>query len=251
MMLLLRKLHLMLYILLLGFFFVISYPLLIFYAWDHQKHYKKLVFIRKWISILAAYGAGIRFKVTYETPINWEEGPYIICPNHTSFMDINAINFLCPVPFSYIGKVELLKNPITRIFFKTIDVVVDRNNKRSAFKALKRGEEILSKGHSLVIFPEGGISDEFPPQLHPFKPGAFRIAATTSAPIIPVVIHNLWEHFWDSGLKFGSKPGTVYISVLRPVHSHDNLSKQEISNLEQQVYHSMLKIWEKESNRHI
>ncbi|MGV6944808.1 lysophospholipid acyltransferase family protein [Sphingobacterium kyonggiense] len=245
MLLILKKIHRLLYFLSILFFFVISFPILYFLAKNPKKHYNSIVWFRKWISLLGSYFVGIRYKVTYEEPIDWSKN-YIICPNHTSILDITALTYLCPRPFSFIGKVELLKNPVTRIFFKTIDIPVKRESKISSFKAFKRATELLKEGKSLVIFPEGKIDDHYPPTLHKFKPGAFRMAMDNNSPILPVVIHNASAILWDDGGQFGSRPGCIKITVLKPIETDPNVSTA-YSSIEQEVYEKMNKVWQEGS----
>jgi len=207
-------------------------------------NYRRIVRIRKWISVGSAYAVGIRFHITYEAPIDWSKR-YIICPNHTSILDITVLTFLCPQEFSFIGKAELLKNPITRLFFQSIDIPVNRDSKISAFKAYKQAEELVKKGKSIVIFPEGKIDDEYPPMLHPFKPGAFRMAEEQQVDILPVVIHNAWKLAWDDGVKLGSKPGVIQVTVLTPI-SPDHKLEAQFTTIESQVYSKMNKIWKEQ-----
>lgn len=141
------------------------------------------------------------------------------------------------------GKIELLQHPITRIFFETIDIPVDRASKISAFKAFKQADARLKENKSLVIFPEGKIDDEYPPRLHPFKKGAFRLAKDNHKMLLPVVILNAWEILWDDGKRFGSKPGCIQVIVLSPI-GPDELHEKEADDLEQMVYSRMKKYWD-------
>ncbi|MGX1751696.1 lysophospholipid acyltransferase family protein [Sphingobacterium sp. NPDC055346] len=241
MLIFLKKIHRLLYFISVLFFFSICFPFLYFLSKNPNKLYSSIVWFRKWISILSVHLVGIRFKIEYEEAIDWSK-PYIICPNHTSILDITALTYLCPQEFSFIGKVELLKNPVTRIFFKSIDIPVNRQSKISAFKAFKRATELLHEGKSVVIFPEGKIDEEFPPVLHKFKAGAFKMAIENNIPILPVVIHNAWEILWDDGGRFGSKPGVIKISVLKPI-TYDNSSSQKYDSIEIEVYEKMKKVW--------
>ncbi|WP_254526453.1 MULTISPECIES: 1-acyl-sn-glycerol-3-phosphate acyltransferase [unclassified Sphingobacterium] len=241
MLIFLKKIHRLLYFISVLFFFSICFPFLYFLSKNPNKNYSSIVWFRKWISILSVHLVGIRFKIEYEEAIDWSK-PYIICPNHTSILDITALTYLCPQEFSFIGKVELLKNPVTRIFFKSIDIPVNRQSKISAFKAFKRATELLHEGKSVVIFPEGKIDEEFPPVLHKFKAGAFKMAIENNIPILPVVIHNAWEILWDDGGRFGSKPGVIKISVLKPI-TYDNSSSQKYDSIEIEVYEKMKKVW--------
>ncbi|MBD1424910.1 lysophospholipid acyltransferase family protein [Sphingobacterium arenae] len=237
----LKKIHLYAYFTAVLFFFLLGYPFLFYYARTPQKYYRKLVLFRRWISLAGIYVVGIRIHVEYETPIDWSQN-YVLCANHTSILDITVLNYLCKSPFSFMGKIELLKNPITRIFFQTIDIPVKRDSKISAFKAYKRALELLQKEKSLAIFPEGKIDDDYPPMLHPFKSGAFRIASENRTTILPVVIQDAWQILWDDGKTYGSKPGIIHVKVLAPISSDAERDKASPS-LEAEVYHKMKKAW--------
>lgn len=133
------------------------------------------------------------------------------------------------------GKQELLDNIFTRIYFQTIDVPVDRKSKMSSYRAYKKAEERLKNGMSLVIFPEGKIGDEYPPLLHPFKNGTFKLAIENNIPILPVSLQNNWELLWDDGAKTGSKPGISRIYVHNPIETKDLTVKDE-ENLKNNVF---------------
>src|SRR5690606_7087045 len=150
--------------------------------------------------------AGISFKVVSDGSIDWSRN-YIVMANHTSILDITAVLKACPIPLSFMGKAELLDNPVTGFFFRRVDIPVNRASKVSSVRALKQAETFLGEGKSLVIFPEGGISDNYPPRLEDFKNGGFRLAFTLKVPIIPVIIENAWQLYWDDGARYGSRPG--------------------------------------------
>ena len=69
---------------------------------------------------------------------------------------------------------------------------------------------------SLIIFPEGKIDDLYPPQLHEFKNGPFRLAIEHNVPIVPVSI-NVWQLMWDDGSKYGTRPGIGKVYVHEPI----------------------------------
>lgn len=237
---LLRKAHTIIYCMTVLFFFILGYPFLVYYAREPKRYYNQIVRCRRWISTWAAYCVGFRFKVEFESDIDWSEN-YVLCPNHTSILDITVLTFLCPIPFSFIGKIELLKNPVTRIFFKTIDIPVDRSSRISAFKAFKQADELIKEHKTIVIFPEGKIDDEYPPKLHEFKSGSFRLAIDNQTKIIPIVIHDAWKLLWDDGQKYGSKPGTIHVKVLSPVDPCVDSDK----DLQYKVFLNMKKEWDK------
>lgn len=244
-----KKIHRILYLLSVLLFFAPCYPILLFFAKNPTRYYKQIVFFRKWISIISIHIVGIRFKVNFEEEVDWSR-PYVICPNHTSFLDITALTYLCPQEFSFMGKIELLKNPIARIFFQTIDITVDRSSRISAFRAFKRGSDLLKEGKSVVIFPEGKIDEEYPPTLHQFKSGPFRMATENNIALLPVVIHDAWKILWDNGAKYGSKPGVIEISVLKPIETSED-PHAKYDTFEQEVFHKMQNVWLKKRDKRI
>lgn len=134
------------------------------------------------------------------------------------------------------GKDELLKNPVLKIFFKTIDIPVNRESKISAFRAFKRAGENLEQGMSLIIFPEGKIDDgHYPPKLMPFKNGPFRLAIEKKIPIVPVSLTNIWKRMWDDGAKYGSTPGICDIYVHKPVLT-TNLTINDSDELKDRIF---------------
>lgn len=238
---LLGKTHQYLYFGAVFTFFILLFPLLAYWRRSPQRYFKQIALCRKFIGFLSSTLVGFFYRFKIEEPIDWSK-PYIICPNHTSYLDITALALMCPPNFSFMGKMELLNNPITRLFFKTIDIPVNRDSKVSSVRAFKSVLDRLAEGRSVVIFPEGLIGEEYPPHLYNFKNGAFKLAIETKVPIIPVVIHNAWKFYWDEGKQFGSRPGIVQISVLKPVETH-SLSHGDVDQLRDTVHTTMKKHW--------
>lgn len=210
-------------------------------AKNPERHSRRIARCRRIIGWLSSTFVGIRYRFNHEKPIDWSK-PCIICANHTSNLDITAMVLLCPADFSFIGKIELLNNPVTGLFFRTIDIPLNRQSNISAFKAFKRADSNLRNGRSMVIFPEGHIGEEFPPRLYDFKNGPFKLAIETKVPIVPVVIHNAWKIFWDDAKHFGSRPGTVLVDVLAPIDTaHRQL--EHAHQLRDEVHALIKKHW--------
>ncbi len=237
----LRKLHRFGYLVSVLFFFSLFYPALAIMAKDPERNFHRIARCRRIIGFLSSTFVGVFYRFRSETPIDWSQ-PCIICPNHTSNLDITAMVLLCPADFSFMGKIELLDNPVTAMFFKTIDIPVNRESKISAFRAFKQAREHLLLGRSVLIFPEGHIGEEFPPRLYDFKNGPFKLAIETQVPIIPVIIHNAWQLFWDEAKQFGSRPGVIQVDVLKPIHAN-GLELADADQLRDEVYDSMKKRW--------
>jgi len=228
-----KHVHRNLYLVAVFIVFLPFWPLLFFLKKKSHEHYSTFVKIRKWIALAASSLVGFRYKVKWDAEVDWSRN-YIICANHTSNLDITALINVCKNDFSFIGKDELLNNPVTGLFFRTIDIPVNRSSKISSFRAFKRAEKYLQENKSIVIFPEGGIGDEYPPTLYPFKNGVFKLATDLNLPILPVVIEDAWKLFWDDGSKKGSKPGKINIHVLKPVEGED--LNRDVNDLRDHVY---------------
>ena len=174
--------------------------------------YKSLNVVRKWSAFLPSLLSGITYKIRYKQQVNWDR-PFIVVANHSSNLDIFAMSVMMKGNYFFLGKDELLDHFVTSLYFKTIDVPINRQSKMSSYKAFKKCEERLKDNMSLVIFAEGKIGDEYPPMLHPFKSGPFRLAIDNQIPVLPVTIVNSWEKMWDDGSRFGLRPGVCRVVV--------------------------------------
>jgi len=154
--------------------------------------------------------------------VDWSK-TFIICGNHTSNLDITAVILLVKQNMVFMGKDELLKNFITGIYFRTIDIPLNRESKMSAYRAFNKAAESVKDGKSVVIFPEGMISNLYPPVLQPFKNGPFKLAIDQGVPILPITIHTNWQLMWDDGAKYGSKPGICDIYIHAPINTTEML----------------------------
>lgn len=230
---LLRKLHLVI----VYFWILLVFILFLPFYWlftRKPRYYSLLNKFRTVHSYLSLYLSGIFVCIRYEKRLDKHKS-YIICSNHSSSLDIFLSCMVARGEYHFMGKEELLKNPITAMFFKTIDVAVNRKSKISSFKAFKRVSENLDNGMSLIIFPEGKIGNHYPPRLEEFKNGPFRLAIDKNIEIVPVSIPNIWELFWDSGFKYGSRPGIVDLIVHEPIKT-TNFTPENEDELKAEVY---------------
>jgi 1-acyl-sn-glycerol-3-phosphate acyltransferase len=79
--------------------------------------------------------------------------------------------------------------------------------------AVRRALRVLRQGEPLVIFPEGGRSADG--RLQPFRPGAFRLALATGAPVVPVTIVGAFEA-WPIGRRL-PRPGRIAVTYHAPL----------------------------------
>ncbi len=146
----------------------------------------------------------------------------VFIANHQSYMDIPVMIGYIDKPMGFIAKVELLKVPILSMWIKYLGgVFIVRNNPKESLKAINKGAELIKKGKSMVIFPEGTRSEDG--KLGAFKPGSLKLAVKSGAPIVPVAIKGTVNIL--SKKKFAIKPSEVEAHVLPPIMQDEDVKK--------------------------
>ena len=123
-------------------------------------------------------------------------GPYILCPNHQSYLDPFLLCSSLPrrvfTNLFFVGAVEYFETSLTRRFARLANVVpVDPDS--NLIPAMKAGAFGLKHGKVLVLFPEGERSIDG--TIKKFKKGAPILAQHMHVPIVPVAIkgvHEVW-----------------------------------------------------------
>lgn len=184
-----------------------------------KKDYKYCYFFVRLWALGMFYGMGFRYQLIRKTDKKIEESqPYIIVSNHTSVMDIMLPCILFPKhPLCYVGKKELEKIPIFGTVYKRICVMVDRNSARSRADVYRRCAERMREGHSVVIFPEGGVPDDTSVVLDDFKDGAFILSAKHNFPVAVFTFKGLKEMFpFDNSKGHPGKVEIIFNDILTP-----------------------------------
>lgn len=155
---------------------------------------------------------GIRVEVNGNIP-NDLSVSYLICPNHSSYLDILVMYVALPNYFIFLGKKELGSVPLFNIYFKKMNILIDRENAKAAHASINKACDEMGKGRNVVIFPEGTISKAVP-KLRAFKNGAFKASLQLGLPIVPVSFkdnYKLLEDSWKWDAKSGPGKSRVYI----------------------------------------
>jgi len=159
---------------------------------------------------------------------------YVICPNHTSYLDIMLIYLSIPVYFHTMGKAELMKVPLFRKFFEKMNIPVNRTSRVDAHRALLRAGTDIEKGISVALFPEGTIHHHGP-KMGRFKNGPFLLAIEKQVPIVPVTFMNNWILLPDDFEHRVGQPGRARIIVHPPIET-TGMTLEDIDTLKQRVY---------------
>ena len=181
------------------------------------------------------YAFGIRTKTTYLTNLNIQNN-YIICANHKSYLDILLMYLIIDHDFAFLGKSEILRYPVIRIFFKRgIDIPVFRGHRIKAAQCIELAKKEIKRGRSIVVFPEGGW-DNAETEMRKFKNGAFKLAIETGCAILPITFKNNYDIFTDlTDLKRNSKPGLANVVVHQPIVTK-NLEKKDLVSLKNKTF---------------
>ncbi len=138
---------------------------------------------------------------------------YVIISNHQSMLDIVIINCLL-YRFKWISKIENMKVPFIGWYLRMADyITVDRGNSESKDRMMERSFEVLDRGISIMMFPEGTRSVDG--EIGFFKRGAFQLALGSKKPILPVLIDGTGGILPKHGLVFSSGH-RINIRVLDP-----------------------------------
>jgi 1-acyl-sn-glycerol-3-phosphate acyltransferase len=204
----------------------------IYFTLSSPKRYRMAHIVRRvWGWVLLKVGF-IFVKQVYEEPLDTSK-TYIITPNHTSQLDIITLTVKLKLFFNFIAKAELEKVPVFGIWFRTIDIAVDRKDPRKGAESYRKGLRWLEQQNSMVIFPEGTISSQVP-KLIKFKDGPFKMAIEKQVDILPVTIIGNWNILPDKGV-FEGRPGVVYQYIHKPI-STKGLNQNDVQKLKEKVY---------------
>jgi 1-acyl-sn-glycerol-3-phosphate acyltransferase len=212
---------------------VIIYPV-IYYLLAKPKRFPKAFVVMRWHAYILMIFAGARLKVSGVENIP-KEGAYIICPNHSSFLDIFCLYSIFRRYFVFTGKKEIEKWPLFHIYYTSgMNILVDRTNKSGDFKAMKRMSQEIDRGNPLMIFPEGTISKNAP-RMAPFKSGSFAIAIQKQIPVLPVTFVTNWKRLQRTGIWKGKAgPGIAKVVIHKPIFT-TGLRKENITQLQSTV----------------
>ena|GEM_PF-48789 len=197
------------------------------------KRYEKAFRLKRIWAFFLQCASGVFLRVERHGPL--PKAPYIICCNHSSYLDIIQMYNVIPEYFLFMGKYELLKWPLFNMFFKGMNIAVNRGSHVEAAKAFRRAAKALDRGTSLAMFPEGTIP-AFTPRMKPFKDGAFKLAIEKQVPIVPVTFLDHWRLFGEPLELFGrARPG-IARAVVHPPIPTVGLTEADLVDLRSRVY---------------
>lgn len=169
---------------------------------------------------------GVRVRVEGLDNLDPEQ-PYILTPNHQSFIEVPLfVTYLDRYP-AYLAKKEVFRYPIFGYGIGLLKVVpVDRSNSPSAVESAKAATENIRRGKSYMVYPEGTRSKDG--KLLPFKKGAFMMAIDAGVPVVPVTVSGATK-IMPKG-EFKVYPSTVRLTIHQPI-STAGYDKENVAEL--------------------
>jgi 1-acyl-sn-glycerol-3-phosphate acyltransferase len=147
---------------------------------------------------------GLRLHGTEHIP---GEGALVIVPNHQTYADPPLVTIPVRRPVYYMAWSRLFDIPVFSRFIRLLrafPVDIDARDARATREAVR----LLQNGAALMIFPEGERTSDG--HVQRFKPGAFRLAVSQDAPVLPVTIVG-GDHAWPPH-KTLPRPGHITIT---------------------------------------
>ncbi len=161
--------------------------------------------------------SGIKVSITGLEHLEADRS-YIFMSNHQSNFDIPVLFNKLNVQFRWLAKAELFKIPIFGRGMRGAGYIsIDRSDRRSAFKSLKRAAESIRNGTSVLVFPEGTRSTDG--HLLPFKKGGFVLAVDAAVPVVPIIIKGTHAIMQKGDMLIRRRP--VQVQVLSPIDASE------------------------------
>ncbi|MBD3380230.1 MAG: AMP-binding protein [Candidatus Omnitrophica bacterium] len=154
------------------------------------------------------------------------KGPYLICPNHNSYLDGLVMGGSIPLETArnvfYLGYREILQKPAfswSTYFARLVPI-----DPASDFVDTMRVVAYLAgKGKIICFFPEGNRS--FDGSVQEFKKGTGIMMKELDVPAVPVYIKGTYES-WPRGRTF-PRPRPIKVVFGKPVEWRDLLEKEQ------------------------
>lgn len=136
---------------------------------------------------LCRFYFGLELRGTEHIP---RSGALVITPNHQTYADPPLVSLPVRRRVYYMAWSRLFAIPMLAGMIRLLRAFPVEIESRDP-RATRHAVRLLRAGHAVMIFPEGERSTTG--ALGRFKPGAFRLAVSVGAPVLPVTIVGGYE----------------------------------------------------------
>lgn len=173
---------------------------------DEERHAHRLLrgapvreAFRYALGLLVRAAARLLLRLRWQGLENLPEGPFLICPNHASYIDVFVV--MCVLPWRvsrrvfFLGDATLFRGRFMELAAYLLKVITVSQD-QAVHSALRLAAEGLRRGFVLCVFPEGERSIDG--KLKVFRKGPAIVATELGVPAAPVAIRGAWE-VWPRG----------------------------------------------------
>jgi 1-acyl-sn-glycerol-3-phosphate acyltransferase len=169
--------------------------------------------------------------ITYGQEKLPKEGGYILYPNHQGKYDVLGIFTGHKKPLSFVMDEAKAHIILVAEFLMLVDgKALVLNDLRQTLRIFQEmAKEIQTTSKKFIIFPEGGYKENNQNIVEHFKPGSFKVAYMSKAPIIPVALVDSYK-VYNSPLR---GPVTTYVYYLDPIYydEYKDMKTTEIASV--------------------
>jgi 1-acyl-sn-glycerol-3-phosphate acyltransferase len=157
--------------------------------------------------------SGCRVRVLHPEHVATHDSVMLVS-NHVSLADAAVLLAALPLDFRFVAGHAYAEIPLLGAAIRGASAnIVNRSSWRSRANSGKAMVDALAGGQSLLVFPEGTTADDG--NMLPFRNGAFRAAARTGRPVVPIAIRGTREMFPHGSMRLSNVP--VEIEILPPI----------------------------------
>lgn len=195
--------------------------------------------MQRWFYLFFKFLFGIIFRSLFCLEVRGaenvpEEGGVIVAANHSSYLDPPVIGVALRRQATYMAREGLFKIPLLKNFVSAFSFPVKRGRPRPS--TIKEAVHRLRRGELIVMFPEGGRSEngKF---LDP-KRGIGLIATMSGVPVVPTLIRGT-ERAFPVGARF-IRPAKIRVIFGKPLIIQKGYSEVE-KDFQERVANDIMK----------
>lgn len=156
---------------------------------------------------------GLRIHVTHAERMP-PTGATMMVSNHVSVADAAVLVAALPFDVRFVANHIYAGYPLLGPVIRSASAnIVNRTSWRSRADSGQAMRDALEAGRSLLVFPEGTTSDS--DEMLPFRSGAFRAAARTGCPVVPIALTGTRELMASN--RWLLAKAEVTVEILEPI----------------------------------
>jgi len=141
--------------------------------------------VRRWCRMVLRV-CGVRPRVTGVEHLD-AVGAAILAANHASYIDSVVLMAAIPTDFRFLAKQRLGDYPLIGTVIRSVGhATIEKTTVAQQLSGADVLARLLREGRQMLVFPEGTFLR--PPELLPFRLGAFKAAVDMGRPIIPIAL---------------------------------------------------------------